>query len=77
MQMMTKMSVCGLCVIGNKAWQHSNVGEVLVLRKKGGQKSQQAVVSPGRTLRNEGRKPLREIVCFFDQAAVQRHGRIN
>ena len=51
MQMMIKMSVCDLCVIGNKAWQHSNVGEVLVLRKKGGQKSQQAVVSPGRTLR--------------------------
>ena len=35
MQMMIKMSVCDLhlCVIGNKAWQHSNVGEVLVLRK--------------------------------------------
>ena len=33
MQMMTKMSVCGLYVIGNKAWQHSNVGVVLVLRK--------------------------------------------
>ena len=38
MQMMTGMSVCGLCVIRNKAWQHSNVGEVLVLRKTGGQK---------------------------------------
>ena len=25
----------------------------------------------------KGEKPLRAIVCFFDQAAVQRHGRIN
>ena len=25
----------------------------------------------------KGEKPLRAVVCFFDQAAVQRHGRIN
>ena len=35
----------------------------------------QAVVSPGWTLRYEGREPLRASVCFFDRAAVQRYGR--